>query len=231
MKIASLLPPFRSICVRRIPVNCVNVFGCVTAQALRGIFDDNRRPLDAEVSGASLFGWAAPRKPGLSDVSLNLFHLCFRAGLVHDANPFTGEVEQHLALLVLQRRALDSFRLDGLSIAARPEYEVMHLEAENRLLALRFIQRIHERKRLFNLAPKRLDCLAFKFENGRLYASMSWCEGAVISSQRHIETEMVPTELNHPRPAGRWLAQKRYIILIAAEHALAALFLQRFVAF
>src|SRR5580765_3942889 len=120
----------------------MNVLGWVPTEALRRVLDDNRRSLDAEVSGAAFFGRAAPRKPGFRDVLFYLVHLRFRRSVMHNAGPFTGQVEQHLALFLGQGRASDALGLDRLSIAARAEHEVVHLETKNGLLALGFVERV-----------------------------------------------------------------------------------------
>jgi hypothetical protein len=132
----------------------VDVLGRVAAQALRSVFDDDRRPLDAEVSGAAFFSWAAPREPGFGDVLSHLVHFRFRDRFVQDAGPFAGEIQQHLALLLGQGRAFDSFRLNRLPVAAGPEYKVAHLEVKDGLLALRFVQRTKQGKRLVGLATE-----------------------------------------------------------------------------
>ena len=100
---------------------------------MRGVFYDYRRPLDAKVSGTSLFGWAAPREPCLGDVLLQFLHFRFRDRFVHDASPLAGQVQHHLALLLGQGRAFDSFRLNHLAVPSRAEHEVAHLEPKDSL--------------------------------------------------------------------------------------------------
>ena len=73
----------------------MDVLCWVSAQALRGVFDDDRWSLDAEVRGAAFFRSATPREPRFGDVLPHLVHFRFRHGFVHDAGPFAGQVQQH----------------------------------------------------------------------------------------------------------------------------------------
>src|SRR4051794_20515155 len=127
----SRLRPFGPVLVRRVAVDRVDVIARVPAHALRGVFDVDRRALDAEVGGGARLRRAGPRGPGFGDVLLHLLRLHRRGGLGHDAGPFARQVQQHLALFFVQGRALDPFRLDRLPVPAGAEYEVAHLDAED----------------------------------------------------------------------------------------------------
>ena len=65
----------------------------IPAQALRGVFDEDGRPLDAEVGSASFVRWATPRESRLGDVLFQLVHFCLRDGSVHHQIPFAGQVQ------------------------------------------------------------------------------------------------------------------------------------------
>src|SRR4029077_19796461 len=121
----------------------------------------------------AFFSWAAPREPGFGDILSHLVHFRFRDSFVQDAGPFAGEIQQHLALLLGQGRAFDSFRLNRLTVAARPEYKGADLEVKDGLLALRFVQRTKQGKRLVSLATEAAHRLAFEFVNRRLRAGVA----------------------------------------------------------
>ena len=114
----------------------------VSAQALRGEFDEHGRPLNAEISGGALFCGAAPGEPRICGVLFHLGH--FRGGdrLVHNSGPFARQIEEHFALLRREVSAFDSFRLNRLPVVARAKHQVANLKAENGLFALRIVERL-----------------------------------------------------------------------------------------
>src|SRR5262249_14933235 len=226
----SPLPPFYSVVVRWIAINRVDVLCRVAAQALRGVFDDYRRPLDSKVSGAAFFCWAAPGEVSFGDILSHLVHFRLRNSFVHDAGPFAGEIQQHLALLIGQVRAFDSFRLNRLPIATGPEYKVAHLKAKDGLFALRLVKRTKQGERLVSLATQGPHRFAFEFVNRRLRAGVAGRERAFLAGKSDVEAEMVPAELNYPGLGGGRLAEKRDIIFIAPKNRLAARFFQHLVA-
>ena len=82
------------------------------------------------------------------------------------------------------------------------KHEIGHGVIQDRLLALPFVQRLHQRERLIALPTQRPHGLAVQLEHGRLRASECRRQHTFVSVDRDVEREVMPAKLKHPG-AGR----------------------------
>src|SRR5580658_293020 len=111
----SSIQPLRAVIIVGFSVDRMDVLCHISPQSLRRVLDENRRSLNAKIA-FGFFDRAAPGEPRLSDMLLYFIHFALRDIVVHDARPFAGQIQQHLALGLSQGRAFDSFGLNGLPV-------------------------------------------------------------------------------------------------------------------
>src|SRR6476660_9662588 len=96
----------------------------IAAQFLWGVLYYDRRSLNAKVRGATRLGRAAPSKPGIRKVGLDLDHFFGGRGVMNDSRPLGDKIQKHLLLVVGQGGSFDPLWLDGFTVVAGTQNEV-----------------------------------------------------------------------------------------------------------
>src|SRR5713101_6335328 len=203
----------RPVVVRGIPIDGVDVIH----STLRRVLDDEGGSLDAEVRGAARGRGAAPGKVGLGKAGPNLVHPWRGERAVGDPGPLVDEVHEHRLLRCRQRRCAQALRLYGSSVLAGPEHEVGHVVAEDGLFPLRGIQGRHQRERAVVLVSQRPNGAALEGVTRGLRSGQARRQSGLAPRERHVDPEVMSTELQHPRGAEGRHAQEREVILVLAE--------------
>lgn len=132
------------------------------------------------------------------------------------------DVEEHRLLGRRQRRGADALGLNHPPVLPGPEHEIRHARPENRLPALRGVQRVDQREGPVVLAAERPNLAALERVRRRLRGGQAWRHARPAAGEGQVDRQMMAAELYHPRRGRGRRADEREVILVFAEHHAAA---------